>query len=236
MADINLLLAFGAGVLSFLSPCNLPLYPAFVSYITGISVDKLKDREKGLPPSAILHTIFFLLGFSAIFIALGMSTTLIGTLFMQYNDLIRQIGAILIVFFGIVILGIYQPDFMMKNKMVTFKNKPTGYLGTSIIGMGFAAGWTPCIGPILAAVIALGVSNPSSGLYYMIAYSIGFSIPFFVMIFFIGKLNWIKKHNAKIVKVGGWMMIVMGVFLFFDWMTKITIFLVNNVFRGFTGF
>ncbi|MFA8439820.1 cytochrome c biogenesis CcdA family protein [Pueribacillus sp. YX66] len=236
MADLNILLAFAAGVLSFISPCTLPLYPAFISYITGVSIDDLKERKGMMQKRAILHTIFFLIGFSIIFLVLGLSTSLIGSLFIKYSDLIRQIGAILIVFLGLVVIGALQPKFMMKNSTISFKNRPSGYLGTSLIGMGFAAGWTPCMGPILAAVIALGVTNPGSGLLYMMVYTLGFAVPFFAMAFFIGKMNFIKKYNQIIVKFGGYTMIFMGIFLFFGWMTKFTSFLVNRVFGGFTGF
>ncbi len=201
-----------------------------------MSTDQLKKGKKGLPKEAIFHTIFFLLGFSLIFIVLGMSTSLIGTFFIKYNDFIRQAGAILIIFFGLVILGMITPKFLIKEKKFSLKNRPTGYLGSSFIGIGFAAGWTPCVGPILASVIALSVSNPGSGLLYMMVYSLGFSIPFFIMTFFIGKLNVIKKHTQKIVKFGGYMMILMGIVLYFDWLAKMTSFLVNHVFNGFTGF
>lgn len=236
MAELNILLAFGAGVLSFISPCTLPLYPAFISYITGVSLDELKEGKGMMQKRAILHTLFFLIGFSIIFLVLGLSTTLIGTLFIKYSDLIRQIGAILIVFMGLVVIGALQPKFMMKDNKITFKNRPSGYLGTSLIGMGFAAGWTPCMGPILAAVIAIGVTNPGSGVLYMMVYTLGFAVPFFTMAFFIGKMNLIKKYNQKIVKFGGYTMIFMGIFLFFGWMTKLTSFLVNRVFGGFMGF
>ena len=236
MTDLNIFLAFGAGILSFVSPCCLPLYPAFLSYITGVSVDELKERNGMLQKRAILHTAFFLVGFSVIFVVLGLSTSLIGTLFIKYSDVIRQIGAILVVFMGLVIIGALQPKFIMKDKRMTFRNRPSGYLGSSLIGMGFAAGWTPCTGPILAAVIALGVTNPGSGLLYMMVYVLGFAVPFFIMAFFIGKMNWIKKYHLKIMRIGGYTMIVMGVFLFFDWMTKFTSFLSNRMFGGFTGF
>lgn len=235
MADVNIFLAFGAGFLSFISPCCLPLYPAFLSYITGVSVTELKEENAMLQKRTMLHTIFFLIGFSSIFIMLGMSTSLIGKFFVQYNDLIRQIGAILIVFFGFVIVGILKPEFLMKDRKIAFKNRPSGYIGSTIIGMGFAAGWTPCTGPILAAVIALSVSNPGSGMMYMIAYTLGFAIPFFILSFFLGRMQWIKKHSVKIIKIGGYVMIVMGIFLFFDWMTKITTYLIS-IFGGFTGF
>ncbi|MCM3763055.1 cytochrome c biogenesis protein CcdA [Alkalihalobacillus oceani] len=236
MNDVTIFLAFAAGVLSFVSPCNLPLYPAFLSYITGLTMDDFKQKGKGLPPKAMLHTLIFILGFSTIFIVLGMSTSFIGELFIRYNNLIRQIGAIFIVVFGLVTIGVIKPMFLMKNHQVKLSKRPSGFVGTYVIGLAFAAGWTPCIGPILASVIALSVSNPGSGMLYMSAYSVGFAIPFFFMTFFIGKMNWIKKYMNLIMKVGGALMIVFGTALYFDWMTRITSYLVNNVFNGFMGF
>lgn len=235
MEDVTIFLAFAAGVLSFISPCCLPLYPAFLSYITGMSVDELQNGKGILQKRALLHTTFFLIGFSIIFIALGFSTSLFGNLFSYYGDLIRQLGAILIILLGLVILGVFKPAFLMQEKRMTFKDRPGGYLGSSVIGIAFAAGWTPCTGPILAGVIALGVSNPNQALVYMIAYILGFSIPFFLMSFFIGRMKWVKKYSGLIMKVGGATMITMGVFLYFDWMTKMISFLSNNFFNGFTG-
>ncbi|RSK27124.1 cytochrome c biogenesis protein CcdA [Bacillus sp. HMF5848] len=235
MNDINIFLAFGAGFLSFISPCCLPLYPAFLSYITGVSVGELKSENAMLGRRSLIHTVMFLVGFSIIFIAIGFGTSFVGQFFIQYQDLIRQLGAILIVVFGLVIVGIFKPNFLMKEHRFEFKNRPSGYLGSLLIGLAFAAGWTPCTGPILVSVIGLAATNPSSGLLYMLAYSLGFSIPFLVLSFFLGKMQWIRKHNLKIVKIGGYIMIAMGVMLFFDWLTKITIFL-TNVFGGFTGF
>lgn len=236
MADVNIFLAFGAGFLSFISPCCLPLYPAFLSYITGMTVEDLHTKKKLVQKQPMLHTIFFLLGFSIIFIAIGFSTSWIGGWFIRYDDLIRQLGAILIIFLGFVVIGFYKPKFFMKEYKVSLKNRPPGYLGSSAVGMAFAAGWTPCTGPILAAVIALGVSSPDEAVTYMVSYVLGFSIPFFLMAMFIGRMNWIKKNNRKIVKFGGYTMIVMGVFLFFGWMTQLTSFITNQFFGGWTGF
>lgn len=236
MGDLNIFLSFGAGVLSFISPCSLPLYPAFLSYITGVSVDELKENNGLQQKRAWLHTFFFLIGFSIIFIALGLSTTLIAQLFYQYGDLLRRIGAILIVLFGLVIIGLFKPSFLMKDKKIAFRERPEGYIGSVLIGLGFAAGWTPCSGPILGAVMTLGATHPGMGLFYMIAYILGFAVPFVIFSFFIGKLNWIKRHGSQVTKIGGYIMIFMGVFLYFNWMAKMTSFLVNRVFGGFTGF
>ncbi|MEK4701909.1 cytochrome c biogenesis protein CcdA [Solibacillus sp. FSL R7-0668] len=235
VSQLNLFLAFGAGLLSFISPCSLPLYPAFLSYITGISFNELKEEKGIFNRKALLHTLLFLLGFSIIFMALGFSTSFIGTLFIQYQDLLRQVGAIIIVIFGLVILGVFKFDFLQSEKRFLFKKRPKGYLGTIIIGMGFAAGWTPCTGPILAGVIALGISDPDRGMWYMLFYVLGFSIPFLIMSLFIGKMKFLQKRSDLFMKIGGIIMIIMGILLYFDWMTKI-IALLTPFFGGFTGF
>ena len=235
MSDINIFLAFGAGFLSFISPCCLPLYPAFLSYITGMSVNELKTDNAMLQRRSLLHTFFFLVGFSAIFIAIGFGTSLVGNFFLDYKDLIRQLGAIFIVIFGLVVIGVFTPESLMKDRRFEFKNRPAGFIGSILIGMAFAAGWTPCTGPILASVLALAASNPGSGVMYMTAYVLGFAIPFFILSFFIGKMQWIRKHSGKIVKVGGYVMIAVGIMLFFDWMTVILAYF-TSIFGGFKGF
>ncbi|WP_042348752.1 cytochrome c biogenesis CcdA family protein [Bacillus massiliigorillae] len=236
MSEVNIFLAFGAGFLSFISPCCLPLYPAFLSYITGMSVGEIKSENAMLQRRSMLHTLCFLIGFSIIFIALGFGTSFLGQFFKNYEDLIRQIGAILILFFGLVIVGIFKPQFLMKDHKFQLKSRPSGYLGSILVGLAFAAGWTPCTGPILSVVLAMGVSNPDSAMMYMIAYILGFAIPFFILSFFIGKMQWIKKHNVFILKSGGYIMIVMAVVLYFDMMTGISSFVTNTFFNGWTGF
>ncbi|AWC30850.1 cytochrome c biogenesis CcdA family protein [Bacillus cytotoxicus] len=235
MQDINIFLAFGAGFLSFISPCCLPLYPAFLSYITGMSVSELKEENAMLRKRSMLHTAFFLLGFSIVFIAIGFSTSFLGSFFKDYKDLIRQLGALFIIVFGLIIVGVFQPKFLMQDRKFTFKSRPSGYIGSILIGLAFAAGWTPCTGPILVAVIGLATTNPESAMLYMIAYILGFAIPFFVLSFFITKMSWIKRHSGTFVKVGGYIMIVMGVVLYFNWMTKIIVYF-SSLFGGFTGF
>ena len=150
-------------------------------------------------------------------------------------DLFQQIGAILIVFFGLMIVGLLRIDFLMKDHKIQFKNRPSGYFGTVLIGFAFAAGWTPCTGPILAAVTAMVGTNPNMGVAYMFAYYLGFAIPFFVLSFFISKMGWIRKHSQKFVKIGGYIMIAIGILLFFDGLTYI-ITLLDPITGGFKGF
>ncbi|MFY0518700.1 cytochrome c biogenesis CcdA family protein [Lysinibacillus sp. UGB7] len=234
-SDLNILLAFGAGLLNFLSPCTLPLYPAFISYITGMSLDELQGENKKSKRIGMLHTIFFLLGFSIIFIFLGYSSSVVGWLFFQYQDLLRQVGAILIVIFGLMIIGVFSPKFLMNDKRIQFKNRPTGYFGSFLIGLAFAAGWTPCTGPITGAVFMMASQNPNVGMLYMLAYVLGFAIPFFLLTQFVTKVTWIRKYSRKITKIGGYIMIALGLLLFFDGLTYIIMWL-SPFFNGFSGF
>ncbi|MCT2536395.1 cytochrome c biogenesis protein CcdA [Aquibacillus koreensis] len=234
MSSINVFMAFGGGFLSFISPCVLPLYPAFLSYITGMSVSDIKEDHGMFNKKSIIHTIFFLIGFSSIFILLGFATSFIGDFLFQWQDLIRQIGAILIIFFGLVVVGVFNFEFLMKDRKIAFKNRPAGYFGSLLIGMAFSLGWTPCTGPILMAVISLAASYPETGIILMGAYALGFSVPFLILSFFIGKMKWIKRNGPRLVKIGGYVMIFMGIFLFFDLMTKLTSFLAGWFnFKGF---
>ncbi|SDJ70431.1 cytochrome c biogenesis CcdA family protein [Sediminibacillus albus] len=225
MSELNVFIAFGAGFLSFISPCVLPLYPAFLSYITGMSVNDIKEENGMLNGKSILHTILFLLGFSSIFLLLGFFTTFIGEFLIVWKDAIRQIGAILIVFFGLVIIGVLNIRFLMQDRKIVFRNRPSGFIGSFIIGMAFSMGWTPCTGPILGAVISLSAENPDLGIVMMTAYSLGFSLPFLILSFFVGKMKWIKRNGPFLVKIGGYVMIFMGIALFFDWLTALTSFL-----------
>lgn len=233
-ALISVFIAFGGGFLSFASPCTFPLYPAFLSYITGMSVDDLKDYSKTFNYKSILHTIFFLLGFSIIFIILGYTTSAFADFLRQYQDLLRQLGSILMIFFGLVIVGLLNLEFLMKERKITFKNRPAGFAGSFLIGLAFSLGWTPCMGPILMGVMAKMVDEPQLGLVMMISYVLGFSIPFLILSFFVGKLKWIQKNSGKLMKIGGFIMIGVGIALFFDLLTKLTSFLAD--WFGWFGF
>ncbi|MEK3889411.1 cytochrome c biogenesis CcdA family protein [Bacillus sp. FSL K6-3431] len=239
MTDISNLLAFSAGALTFISPCVFPLYPAFLSYITGMSVAEIQNGELKGQRKAIFHTFFFLFGFSIIYLVLGFGTagsaTLLENWYFRYGDLIRQIGAILMVAFGLITIGLLQLKFLMKEHKLHIQNKPAGYLGSVVIGLAFAVGWTPCMGPILAATLALVGANPSQGLWYMAAYVLGFSIPFLLMAFFITKFTWLKKYSGTVMKFGGGIMIVMGITLYFDKLTLINS-LLQPIFGDFQGF
>ncbi len=236
MESLTIWLAFGAGFLSFVSPCVLPLYPSYISYITGVSVNQLQGEQTGeMKRLTLFHTMFFILGFSIIFFALGLSASWLGQFFIGNQKLISMLGGVLVIVLGLFVMGIINPTWLMREKKLSVKRKSTGYLGSTLVGIGFAAGWTPCVGPILASVLVLSAANPSQGILYILAYTLGFAIPFFIMAFFIGRTKWILKYSTKLMKTGGAIMVLSGILLYTGQMTKITTYLID-IFGGFTGF
>lgn len=226
--DINVWIALGAGLASFISPCCLPLYPSYISYITGISVSELKsDTTKAVRIRTMTHTLFFILGFSVVYYTLGIFSGLLAEVFIDYRELISQIAAILIIVMGLFMIGIFKPQLLMREFKFQPKHrlKRLGYVGSFLIGIGFAAGWSPCVGPILSSIIALAATE--SGIWFKLitAYTIGFAVPFFVMAFFIGSTRWILKYSSLIMKIGGGVMILVGILLYSGQLYKITIWL-----------
>lgn len=225
MKDVTIWMAFFAGIASFISPCCLPLYPSYLSYMTGISVSQLKDNSDAATVRlrTVIHSLFFSLGFSVVFFTLGWGAGQLSDLFINHKDLIRQLAAILILVMGLFMLGIFQPQFLMKEWKWRTRMKPAGYAGSFAIGIGFAAGWSPCVGPILSAILALSVAQNGAWLPLITAYSLGFAIPFVILAFFIGTTRWILRYSNLLMKAGGAVMILIAVLLYTDRMARITI-------------
>ena len=224
MNDVSLPLAFLAGILSFLSPCVLPLLPSYVSFITGISFKELTvgtDRAR-IRYLTAMNSLVFIAGFSTVFIALGVTSSVLGSLFLQYLDTIRIIGGIIIIFFGCFIAGFLKLDFLLKDRKIYLSGKPAGYAGTFIVGMTFAAGWSPCIGPILGSILLYAGSTGSAlhGLKLLTVYSLGFAIPFFLSAvginIFLSNTSWIAKHMRVLMIISGIVLIIFGILLITD--------------------
>ncbi|MBI3592870.1 MAG: cytochrome c biogenesis protein CcdA [Nitrospirae bacterium] len=217
MKDVSFTLAFLAGILSFLSPCVLPLVPAYVSFITGLSLDELKSRSR--LSKTMGSTIAFVLGFSTIFISLGASSSLIGGLFIKYQDYLRIGGGILTIIFGLFIAGFVKLDFLMREKRFHIDKGPAGYLGAFFIGMSFAAGWTPCIGPILGTILIYASSQASAfyGLKLLSVYSLGLAVPFILATLainlFLSYTRKINKFMNVITIISGLILILFGIML-----------------------
>lgn len=221
--ELNLWIAFWAGVVSFLSPCCLPLYPSYLSYISGVSVQQLKEKPSAsVRWSVLLHTVFFVLGVSVIFYIVGFSAGYIGETFQANQNLIRQLSAILFVVMGLVMLGWFQPRLLMKEKKWTVRLKGTGYFASFLIGVGFAAGWSPCIGPIISNIGLLAATHPAMSFALITSYVVGFGLPFISLSMFISSARWLTKYSGIIAKVGGALMVVIGILLYFDKLGTIT--------------
>jgi cytochrome c-type biogenesis protein len=219
--DVSTPMAFLAGLLSFLSPCVLPLIPSYVSYITGISFENLKSREdrKRVRFLTLTNSLAFISGFSAVFISLGASSSFIGQLLYKYQDWIRIIGGILVIIFGLFFSGIIKLDFLMKERKFHLHGKPAGYFGSFIIGMTFAAAWTPCIGPILGAILLYAASegSPSYGLRLLFFYSLGLGLPFFLSSLaintFLSYSKILYRFMRVIMLLSGLLLITFGIML-----------------------
>lgn len=177
-------MAFLAGFLSFLSPCVLPLVPSYISFITGISFEDLtsaKDKKR-IRFLTLSNSLLFISGFSLVFVSLGASSSFLGKIFFRYQDWIRIIGGVVVILFGLFISGIIKPIFLLKEKRFHLQGRPAGYVGSFIIGMTFAAAWTPCIGPILGTILLYAASEGSTlyGLKLLLIYSLGLALPFFL--------------------------------------------------------
>lgn len=231
----GIILALGAGALSFLSPCVLPIFPAYLSYITGISVKDLQeDKNIKIRGQLLSHSFFFLLGVSLVFISLGAGASVLGQwikkiLIGETALLIQRIAGIFIVIMGLFVAGWITIPALMKERRINYSKKPAGFIGSFFVGLGFAAGWTPCIGPIFGSIFLLATTNPGQGMLYTTFYVIGFAFPFIILTFFLGSTRWLTKHSERIIKVGGFLMVVMGLILFFGLMPSISTFLLDLV-------
>ncbi len=233
MKDISFPLAFLAGVLSFLSPCVLPLLPSYVSFITGISFEDLTAGvdKKRIRHLTITNSLSFILGFTAVFVALGASSSIIGRFMFDYQEWIRIIGGILIIIFGLFVAGFLKLDFLMRDKKLHLSGKPAGYVGTFLVGMTFAAGWTPCIGPILGTILLYAGSKASAfyGFKLLAVYSLGLALPFFISSLainsFLSYSRKILRYMRVIMVVSGLLLIIFGIMLLTNRMRELTGFL-----------
>ncbi|ETI91206.1 cytochrome c biogenesis CcdA family protein [Clostridium butyricum] len=218
MKHISILLAFSAGLLSFLSPCVLPLVPAYISYLTGSSIDELKAGKTKL--FTLYKSLGFVLGFSIIFILMGVSITSLGKLLITHKDVFRKIGGALIIVFGLHTIGIFRIKLFYREKRFLYFDKIKGPFSSVIMGMAFATGWTPCIGPILSSILIYATSMDSinKGMLLLIMYSIGLAVPFILTAMviegFSEQFKKFSKYLPIISIISGVLMIIMGIMIF----------------------
>jgi cytochrome c-type biogenesis protein len=223
MTDVNVFIAFAAGVFSFLSPCVLPLIPSYLSFVSGVSLDEMRS-EQGRS-RVVLNSLAFIIGFSLVFISLGASASLLGGLFLSYRNAIRIVGGIFIVLVGLYLVGAFKVAALERYLQFDLKDKPAGYLGSVLVGITFAVAWTPCVGPILGATLALASTSGevSRGTFLLSSYAAGLALPFFLSALAINSFlqfsQRLRRHIKAIHVAGGILLIIAGILLMTDYMT-----------------
>ena len=228
---IGLTVAMTAGLLSFLSPCVLPLVPSYLSFITGMSLENVAVARR----AAFVHTLLFVSGFTLVFLALGATATVFGRMLFAHSVWIARVGGVMVIVFGLFLLGVLRIGALNRERRVHVADKPLGYAGTVFVGMAFGAGWTPCIGPVLGAILAYAASSAdlNRGLALLFAYSVGLAIPFLLASLAIGRFfevfAWFRKHLGLMNRIAGTMLIIVGLLMVTDRFT-----LLSSWFRGLT--
>jgi cytochrome c-type biogenesis protein len=216
-ATLGLVVAFAAGLLSFLSPCVLPLVPSYIGFLTGMSLPEMSGRRR----AALGHAVLFVLGFSLVFMLLGASATALGRALNYYQVWLQRIGGVLIIAFGLVCLGVIKVGFLNQEHRLQMEHKPMGYLGSALVGMAFAAGWTPCIGPVLGGILGLAATSQDlgRGMLLLAVYSAGLAVPFLLAAVALESfLNWFQRFRRYLP----WVMRITGVLLIFVGVLMVT--------------
>lgn len=232
--NVTLLAAFGAGLLSFLSPCVLPLIPGYLSYISGLSLDEMRGTGTTQAATApdtrrrvLLSSLAFILGFSLVFVSLGATASTVGQFLLQRLPLFGRIAGAVIIVFGLHTMGILRIEWLYQEKRVHTQRKPAGLFGAMLVGIAFAFGWTPCIGPILAGIFAVAASRDTvgDGVQLLATYSLGLAVPFFATAMainrFFGAMAKIRRHYHKIELISGALLVVIGLLIFTNKFTVI---------------
>lgn len=214
---VSFAVAFTAGIFSFLSPCVLPLVPSYLGFITGMTLDDLSAGTRRR--AAVLHALLFVGGFSLVFLLVGATATMLGQIMFRYQDWIARIGGVLIIIFGLHLLGVLRIGALMRERRVQLASRPAGYLGAAVAGMAFGAGWTPCIGPVLGAVLTYAATQETlaSGVALLAAYSLGLALPFLLAALATGRFLEASQRMRRLIpvleKTSGAVLVLAGVLL-----------------------
>lgn len=233
--NISIFVALSAGLISFLSPCILPLVPSYLAFITGVSIEELslEDSLRQVRKKVVVNSLMFILGFSLIFIALGASATILGKFLARNIRWFEIVGGALVILFGLHFTGIFRLRFLDREKKIHLRKKPLGYLGTVLVGVAFGAGWTPCVGPILGSILTVAATtqNVVKGIVLLAFYSLGIGLPFFISGLILHKFfeyfQSIRKYFKVITIVGGILLIVVGIMLISGYFSAMTSYLIK---------
>ncbi|HSH34669.1 cytochrome c biogenesis CcdA family protein [Schnuerera sp.] len=219
LGNVSLPIAFGAGFLSFFSPCILPLIPVYIMYMAGVNLESELEERRLI---AVTRTIGFIIGFTIIFMIMGTSASFLGKVFIRNKEIFAKVSGALIIIFGLNMMGILNFGFLNMQKKIKAPKKASGWFSSILMGMAFAAGWTPCFGPVLASILiyAGGSATVSKGVYLLLVYSIGMAIPFLLTALFINVFSKFLEKTEKVMiyipKIGGLIMVIFGILVFFN--------------------
>lgn len=230
MDSIGILSAFIFGLLSFVSPCVLPIVPGYLSFISGVSFDEFQNTENRAQARrrVLTNSLFFVIGFSLVFIALGASATTVGKFLQEQLHIFSKVAGVIIIIFGLHMMGVLKIPFLNYEKRFHSQSKPLGVFGSLVAGLAFAFGWTPCIGPILAGILTVAAHQETvdKGILLLSSYSAGLGIPFLLtgvsLTAFQKVFNVIKHQFRKIEIVGGVLLVIVGVLIFANMLTIIS--------------
>jgi len=214
-AALGFVVAFAAGLLSFLSPCVLPLVPSYVGFITGMTLPEVSGRRR----AALTHAVLFVAGFSLVFVLLGASATALGRALNHYQVWLQRAGGVLIIFFGLLCLGVFKTGVLNQERRLHVERKPVGYLGSVLVGVAFGAGWTPCIGPVLGGILGLAAtsSDVSRGMQLLAVYSAGLALPFLIAAVavesFLGWFQRFRPYLPWVMRLSGGLLIFVGILM-----------------------
>lgn len=236
MLDVSVGAALLAGLLSFVSPCVLPIVPPYLAWLAGVSFDELRDEAPGAEQRrrVIIAAFAFVLGFATVFIALGATASVIGKTIAQYFDTLAIVAGILIIIMGLHFLGVFRIGMLYREARVQVDRKPAGPLGAYVIGLAFAFGWTPCVGPVLAAILFIAGSEGTAlrGAALLGAYSLGIGVPFLLAAIFASRfLGWaarFKKHMRKVEMAMGGLLVITGILFITGQMSAISYWLLET--------
>jgi cytochrome c-type biogenesis protein len=220
---LGFLVAFAAGLLSFLSPCVLPLVPSYIGFLTGMTLPEVTGRRR----VALTHALLFVAGFSLVFILLGASATALGRALNYYQVWLQRVGGALIILFGLLCLGAFNLRLLSQERRLHLERKPVGYLGSVLVGMAFAAGWTPCIGPVLGGILGLAATSAdvSRGMLLLAVYSAGLALPFLGAAVAVDSfLDWFQRFRRFlpwVMRISGVMLVFVGILLFTGEFTRL---------------
>ena len=229
MGGVSIVAAFSAGLISFLSPCVLPLVPGYISMVSGASVDELKAEDNTrVLRKVLLHSLLFIAGFSIVFISLGASATWLGQVLLSRMSLLYKVAGVIIIIFGLHLTGLLRIGFLYRDKRFHSAGKPATALGAFVIGLAFAFGWTPCIGPILAAILGLAASQQtvSAGITLLAVYSLGLAIPFLLTSLGINRFlrfyDRFRVHLRQVEVFSGVILILLAAMIFTNQFTRLS--------------